>query len=1135
MTAADCRWVSKHVFVDQVSSVGNLRQPLKIWNYPPPVPMEVKGKPDPSDYFLRRLCLWMPRRIFKFDFKCVRPGCHKSLTSKGIYNKVRLVLDIKDYFYLATENLKCTCGLTTILAWDNRLLNQLPFAIRNQFPALLTYRYACDRSVITFLKSRTLGNSSHALHNTLLELHSEKWMADNLRYLNDCRRHQSGLKLVKKQPPKYEEAEPFKVIPTSRWLLSAFASDVWCRRESLKATVTSTFGTILKIDSTKKILRKLAGDARDSASWVTNVGNEYGAVLQSIVTISEANESLQKLADGIVTRYKDAKVEPPIILYTDRDCCSYQGASKFEALFSEWPHLKIKLDIWHYMRRIASGCTSEQHPLYSVFMSNLSGCIFEWDADDYNLLCLAKEGELKKKRIPKPSTQAIEKSIDKKELAQHCRRRTRGAKEVQQLIEQLILTFTGATDSLGVPLFKPTMVDVWNEQKRHLYCIQDPAGTQLYTKVSELSKGGISLPVYRCSRGSTSLESFHHHIINFIPGTSANAVNFQAYILEGLARWNIARKNAVEDYSGGLRSFNHEMISMLNSLSLDVHGKPHNLQQPPNKSTNELIGMEYLFSQIEQPITQEFVDSNVDDGIELDGYDSGVEDAIDRELSIIPIVNNEEEIIEDDEADDHHSDQSTDSRGIPGWTKVDRLARHLVGLNGISLTNSDVERIIQLYEQLEDHDKEPVIYKPVKKTPTKGRFASRKREGHTSQTLMKRCFLAGSSPALSPSRNRIVEAIIIYLCKSITTHRTSSRSDGSNRYDSRWKLIVQEYNYIRGRLFNSNLAEKTNLTLFNISETSLRLWYKNRTRHEEIVTLMQGKTPPGKRALAKDKLPTPTKSTQLQGEAPLIAFDEPEDRTGKAILKFGKTRSRPAQTPYSVSTSPPLDEAVFPVLPDPILPDPILPDSPQPNDIPLHIDTTKLTPPLSAPPLSTPPLSTPPTSNTEVISTISSSITAVCPVSSSQGTVAKKARKRKISSKVQQPTQLSTLQQPTQIFPMQQPIQPFPLQQPTQSFFPQRHPYHPIPAYQSFPQPFMYMPSYPNFPTMPIPIPTVSTQAPTNESHPKKERKKYTCRKCGQSEGHGQYKGQKYCPNQVGNPDYKTWLENKRREDKNKR
>ena len=45
----------------------------------------------------------------------------------------------------------------------------------------------------------------------------------------------------------------------------------------------------------------------------------------------------------------------------------------------------------------------------------------------------------------------------------------------------------------------------------------------------------LCLPVYRCARGSTSVESFHHHLLNFIPGTSDNSFHFQAY----LSKWNL--------------------------------------------------------------------------------------------------------------------------------------------------------------------------------------------------------------------------------------------------------------------------------------------------------------------------------------------------------------------------------------------------------------------------------------------------------------------------------------------------------------------------------------------------------------------------------------------------------------------
>ena len=186
---------------------------------------------------------------------------------------------------------------------------------------------------------------------------------------------------------------------------------------------------------------------------MTNVGNEYGGVLQSIVSSSESNESLQLMADGIVDRYERANVSQPILLYTDRDCCCYSGPSKYQVLFSAWPDLMVRLDIWYFMRRIAFGCTWESHPLYGVFISQLSGCLFEWDVADYNKLVQAKEGELKTQGIGSPSRKAVQKALGRKELTRHCKRRTRGAMETKRLLEELILAFTGTTDTLFFPWF----------------------------------------------------------------------------------------------------------------------------------------------------------------------------------------------------------------------------------------------------------------------------------------------------------------------------------------------------------------------------------------------------------------------------------------------------------------------------------------------------------------------------------------------------------------------------------------------------------------------------------------------------------------------------------------------------------
>ena len=50
-----------------------------------------------------------------------------------------------------------------------------------------------------------------------------------------------------------------------------------------------------------------------------------------------------------------------------------------------------------------------------------------------------------------------------------------------------------------------------------------------------------------------------------------------------------------------------------------------------------------------------------------------------------------------------------DSKGIPGWGKVDALARALIDLRGLSVSNSDADRIIMLYNALHEFNKESLI------------------------------------------------------------------------------------------------------------------------------------------------------------------------------------------------------------------------------------------------------------------------------------------------------------------------------------------------------------------------------------------------------------------------------------------
>ena len=179
--------------------------------------------------------------------------------------------------------------------------------------------------------------------------------------------------------------------------------------------------------------------------------------------------------------------------------------------------------MWHFMRRFPYGCTTDKHQLYSVFMGKLSQCIFKWDESDHNLLKAAKRAEMIQQGIPNPSDEDVSRRLSTSELALHCKRVTRGRAETTTLIASLLESLEGSSgcDLQGVPLFDgEKMKQIWMIQSQHVGCIQDPPGLQLYRQVDTLKKGGIVLPVYRCARGSTSLESFHLHMNRFIPGKS---------------------------------------------------------------------------------------------------------------------------------------------------------------------------------------------------------------------------------------------------------------------------------------------------------------------------------------------------------------------------------------------------------------------------------------------------------------------------------------------------------------------------------------------------------------------------------------------------------------------------------------
>ncbi|XP_044034236.1 uncharacterized protein LOC122867471 [Siniperca chuatsi] len=269
--------------------------------------------------------------------------------------------------------------------------------------------------------------------------------------------------------------------------------------------------------------------------------------------------------------------------------------------------------------------TTDSHQLYGLFMARLSFAIFEWDSGDVDRLTEAKQSE---------EGRDAHITLSARELARHCRRRTRGAQETERLIQEVLDSFWAAADTMGVPLIdRARMEEIWSTQCRHLHCIQDPPGVELYAKKGEVTGGGVRLPVFRCARGSTSLESFHLHLCRFIPGTSANALHFQVYLLEGLVRWNENRARASVEGAQRttLRCYSAQLQHSFNQLTQEFLGLTlvENYTQP-GEYTGELIGVEYLYFQT-GAVLQEDVGRDPDAPDGTDGAEDVWEDEYDED------------------------------------------------------------------------------------------------------------------------------------------------------------------------------------------------------------------------------------------------------------------------------------------------------------------------------------------------------------------------------------------------------------------------------------------------------------------------------------------------------------------------
>jgi len=129
--------------------------------------------------------------------------------------------------------------------------------------------------------------------------------------------------------------------------------------------------------------------------------------------------------------------------------------------------------------------------------------------------------------------QVVEHCLADRVVRRHVRRKTAQCEVIIQRITHIIDVLKGdaGKDQYQTSLFKANIIDwVWGNQRRHVHCITDPPGVHMYRLVRHRSRNGVLVPVYKCVRGSNSLEGFHQHLKHMIPGKCIGHHNFIIYI-----------------------------------------------------------------------------------------------------------------------------------------------------------------------------------------------------------------------------------------------------------------------------------------------------------------------------------------------------------------------------------------------------------------------------------------------------------------------------------------------------------------------------------------------------------------------------------------------------------------------------
>ncbi|XP_028298128.1 uncharacterized protein LOC114460375 isoform X4 [Gouania willdenowi] len=219
------------------------------------------------------------------------------------------------------------------------------------FPAVLTRMCGVDKQIIRLMRDRTVGNTMAKVWRQVQESHCEDYLHRKDLYTTLLSQLNKPGGIIRTLSHQFQRPPTRRELPSPQLLRKAFLISEVENIEDYRTQIMSTFGKVLKYDSTRKICKKLAGEGKGRADWCTNVANELGQILMSVLT---CEESLEKL-------------------------------------LREWAEcgMMVRLDIFHWIKRFDAAIRTDHHAKYALFKSALSAAVFSYIKDDMALLIQA--------------------------------------------------------------------------------------------------------------------------------------------------------------------------------------------------------------------------------------------------------------------------------------------------------------------------------------------------------------------------------------------------------------------------------------------------------------------------------------------------------------------------------------------------------------------------------------------------------------------------------------------------------------------------------------------------------------------------------------------------------------------------